>query len=275
MQSLSPRTLKASLSSGPLEITLMVVHFHHKHSRRQAQWKGIAKELHGPNLILCADHNSLIVKHRDAFAPLKFEHDTSLRAKEQEVAALAKAGLHDVWVDIHCPTLMDIKDKESSSPTGFTYGYPREGERLNPQRLRRIDRIHATSELLTLAMSVYPMFAANSDHKAVLAEFTPPSLETKGTTSRFYCPEAILQDLEAMEELETSLKSITSMGDQWWKGALGCDGRHVLKSTMVPTSPTAIIIRIGIHSGVKGRVCSRVRGHQSAVVNPGYGTHGQ
>ena len=66
MQFLSPRALKASLSSGPLEITLMVVHFHHKHSRRQAQWKEIAKELHGPNLILCADHNSLIVKHRDA-----------------------------------------------------------------------------------------------------------------------------------------------------------------------------------------------------------------
>ena len=69
MHFLSPKALKASLSSGPLEITLVVVHFHQKHSRRQTQWKQIAKELHGPNLILCADHNSLIVKHRDAFAP--------------------------------------------------------------------------------------------------------------------------------------------------------------------------------------------------------------
>ena len=66
------------------------------------------------------------------------------------------------------------------------------------------------------------MFAANSDLKAVLAQFTPPSFETKGTTSRFYCPEAILQDPEAMEELETSLKSITSKGYQWWEDALGC-----------------------------------------------------
>ena len=213
MHLLSPMAPKASLSSGPLEITLVVVHFHHKHSRRQSQWKEIAKELHGPNLILCADHNNLIVKHRDAFAPLEFEHDTSLRAREQE--ALAKAGLHDVWVDIHCPTLMGIKDKESSCPTGFTYGYPREGERLNAQRLRRIDRIHATSEMLSLATSVYPMFAANSDNKAILAEFTPPPLETEGTTPRFCCPEAIPQDPEAMEELETSLKSITSTGDQW------------------------------------------------------------
>ena len=192
----------------------MVVHFHHKHTRRQSQWKEIAKELHGPNLILCADHNSLVVKHRDTFAPPEFEHDTSLRAREQEVAAWAKAGLHDVWVDIHCPTLTDIKDKESLCPTGFTYGYPREGERLHPQRLRRIDRIHTTSELLSLATSVYPMFAANSDHKAIVAEFTPPSFETEGTTPKFYCPEAILQDPAAMEELEMSLKSITWTGDQ-------------------------------------------------------------
>ena len=125
-------------------------------------------------------------------------------------------------MDIHCPTLTDIKDKEPSCPMAFTYGFPREGERLDPQRLRRIDRIHATPDLLSLATSVYPMFAANSDHKAVLAEFTPPSFETEGTIPRFYCPETILQDSEAMEDLETSLKSITSTGDQWWDDALGC-----------------------------------------------------
>ena len=100
MQFFSPRGLKASLSSGPLEITLVVVHFHHKHRRRQLQWKEIAKEMHGPNPILYADHNSLIVQHWDAFAPPKFEYDTSLRAREEEVATLANVGLHDVWVDM-------------------------------------------------------------------------------------------------------------------------------------------------------------------------------
>ena len=135
---------------------------------------------------------------------------------------MAKAGLQDVWVDIHCPTLTDIKDKESSCSTGFTYGYPREGEGLDPQRLRRIDRIHTTSELLSLATSVYPMFAANSDHKAILAEFTPPSFDTEDTVPRFYCPETILHDPEAMEDLETSSKSIKSPGDQWWEEALSC-----------------------------------------------------
>ena len=124
-------------------------------------------------------------------------------------------------MDIHCPTLTDIKDKESSCPTGFTYDYPREGERLDPQRLRRIDRIHTMPDLLSLATSVYPMSAANSDHKAILAEFTPPSFETEDTVPRFYCPETILQDSEAMEDLETSLKSITSTGDQWWEDAVG------------------------------------------------------
>ena len=137
------------------------------------------------------------------------------------MTTLAKAGLQDVWVDIHCPTLTDIKDKESSCPTGFTYGYPREGERLDPQRLRRIDRIHTTSDLLSLTTSVYPMFATNSDHKAILAEFTPPSFD-RDTVPRFYCPETILQDPEAMEDLETSLKSIKSIGDQWWEEALSC-----------------------------------------------------
>ena len=67
------------------------------------------------------------------------------------------------------------------------------------------------------------MFAANSDHKAILAEFTPPSFETEDTFPRFYSPETILQDSEAMEDLETSLKSITPTGDQWWEDALGCN----------------------------------------------------
>ena len=125
-------------------------------------------------------------------------------------------------MDIHCPTLTDIKDKDPFCPTGFTYGDPREGGRLNPQRLRRIDRIHTTPDLLSLATSVYPMFAANSDHKAILAEFTPPSFETEDTVPRFYCPEAILQDSEGMEDLETSPKSIASTRDQWWEDALGC-----------------------------------------------------
>ena len=66
------------------------------------------------------------------------------------------------------------------------------------------------------------MFAANSDHKPILAEFTPPSFDTEDTVPRFYCPETILQDPEATEDLETSLKSIKSTRDQWWEEVLSC-----------------------------------------------------
>ena len=41
----------------------------------------------------------------------------------------------------------------------------------DPQRPRRIDRIHATLKLVSLATYVYPTFATNSDHKAVLISY--------------------------------------------------------------------------------------------------------
>ena len=66
------------------------------------------------------------------------------------------------------------------------------------------------------------MFAANLGHKAIVAEFTPPRFDTEDTVPRFYCPETILHDPEAMEHVETSLKSIKSTGDQWWEEALSC-----------------------------------------------------
>ena len=105
---------------GPLEITLAVVHFNHKHTKRQKQWRELSKSLTCVNLIMCADHNSLIVKHRDAAKPPYFEHDSALAAREQQLQEIAKAGLQDVWVDIHCPDIVDIKDKGASWPTGFT-----------------------------------------------------------------------------------------------------------------------------------------------------------
>ena len=66
------------------------------------------------------------------------------------------------------------------------------------------------------------MFAVSSDHKAILAKSTTPSFDTEDTVPRFYRPETILQDPEAREDLETSLKSIKSTGDQWWEEALSC-----------------------------------------------------
>ena len=38
MQFLSPGAKKAMFTYGPLDITLVVVDFHYKHSKRSAQW---------------------------------------------------------------------------------------------------------------------------------------------------------------------------------------------------------------------------------------------
>ena len=129
----------------------MVVHFHHKHSKQSAQWKE-----NGPNLILCADHNSLVVMHPDAFAPPEFEHDSALKVREHEVSAAARARIHDMWVDVHCPDLFDMREKGDSQPTGFTEGFPTEGTKLDLQRMHRIDCVHTTVTLVALGHGGIP-----------------------------------------------------------------------------------------------------------------------
>ena len=38
--------------------------------------------LDGSNLFMCADHNSLVVQHRDVLAPPEFEHHSALQARQ-------------------------------------------------------------------------------------------------------------------------------------------------------------------------------------------------
>ena len=57
-------------------------------------------------------------------------------------------------------------------------------------------------------MGVYPKFLGGSDHKAIQVDFEPPAFDNDGVQSRFYCPEEILCDQEATEELERSLRKI-------------------------------------------------------------------
>ena len=44
----------------------------------------MSKSQTGVKLIMCAEHNNLIVKHRDAARPPKLEQDLALVATEQE-----------------------------------------------------------------------------------------------------------------------------------------------------------------------------------------------
>ena len=107
-------SLEGLVHQWPTGRTLLVVHNRHKHSQRSAQWKEISKSLNGPNRIICASHNSLVGKHRDAFAPLEFGPDSALNARGHEVLALAKARLHDVWFDVHCLDLVNTREKGDS-----------------------------------------------------------------------------------------------------------------------------------------------------------------
>ena len=102
-----------------------------------------------------------------------------------------KRGFTMLWVDVHWGDLIDM-EKGDPQPTGFTYGFPKEGTKLDLQRLRRIDRAHATLTLSHLVMGAYPQLMGKSDHKAILVEFEPPSFDNEGLHSRFYCPEDIL-----------------------------------------------------------------------------------
>ena len=127
---------------------------------------------------------SLIVQHRDAAKPPEFEHDSALAATQQELQEIAKAGLQDVWVDMHCLVVVD----------------------------NWMDQVHATRQLTKLAAGAYPKFLGASDHKALQVDFEPPAFDNEGLQSRFYYSEEILRDQVATEDLEQGLRKIESTG---------------------------------------------------------------
>ena len=53
-------------------------------------------KLGGPSVIMLADNNTMIIKGRDAHTPPKFEHPTTLAAKNLETQAIIEQGLRDV-----------------------------------------------------------------------------------------------------------------------------------------------------------------------------------
>ena len=83
------------------------------------------------NRIMCVDHNNLVVKQQNVFAPQELEHDSTLQAREQEVSGFAKASINDAWADVHCRTLM-IYGTRVTRKLGFTYGFPKRSAVLDP-----------------------------------------------------------------------------------------------------------------------------------------------
>ena len=97
---LDRRMMVAQLQKDNFILKVVIAHFHHKHKLHFEQCNCLKGELGGPVVIKLADHNSLIIKGRDAYRPLQFENPTALTARELETQALSQQGLRDVWSEV-------------------------------------------------------------------------------------------------------------------------------------------------------------------------------
>ena len=139
---------------------MMGARFHHKNSLKYQQWLSVRDVLGGTTVIMLADHNSLLIKERDTYHPPKFEQPASLQAREMEVQMLSESDLFDVWIEVHDASSFEGvgTDHELNTSKGFTFASPKAGAALNPQRLRRIDRKHASRHLLHSVTKCFPTF---------------------------------------------------------------------------------------------------------------------
>ena len=85
-------------------LTVLTGHFHHDPKIRTSQWRTVRRlaSRHLPNLILLADHNSVLVPGCDTFLPPNpKELPNIVRSREVETEALAALGIVDSWTEIH------------------------------------------------------------------------------------------------------------------------------------------------------------------------------
>ena len=118
----------------------------------------LGSHLQDNNLILLADHDSLIDGGRDASTPPAFEHPEVLTARERELNVLQGASLTDVYGVLHSASFGDFASTSKDSfPKGYTFGYTSDGK-ASPHDLRRIDKIHVTKEILDHAKTIHATF---------------------------------------------------------------------------------------------------------------------
>ena len=100
---------------------------------------------------------------------------------------------------------------------GFTFGYPPAGKRPQPARLRCIDRIHVSTNLIESLNKCYITFVAHFDHKAAVASLEPLDVSREGVTRKFYCPISFLADEDTAHQLTTALSNMVGRG---WSGGM-------------------------------------------------------
>ena len=143
--------------------------------------------------------------------------------------------------DAHLEVHSNPVDVKYEPLEGFTYGFgvhdssssesDSDDER-PPHNLRWIDRIHVSKSLLPHLSEALTAFIARADHEAVLVSCKPPEFDL--ASCRFRCPTEILQDDEAIEQLQSQLKELPGTPLQCWEMPYKCSvhqrsstGKHI------------------------------------------------
>ena len=119
-------------------------------------------------------------------------------------------GLQDAYLHVHS----QIQDRETDPLEGFTFGFGVQDKGSNEsgsscsddsefeskKNLRRIDRFHMSSALISHVSEAFTAFVAKADHKAVMIVCSPPSFDMSSV--RFKCPQELLEDPEVVDKLK-------------------------------------------------------------------------
>ena len=239
--SLSPRILSANLCSDTgLHISVIAAHFHHKPSLRLGQFEELREQiptlgLH-PNVVLLADHNSVIVPGIDSeIVTVHDELPQAMRAREAEVEFLASIRVEDAWDHAFKPAM---HQEEPHVPKGWTWGFhtdrshkvvkdpelqaqseeeDTQEEQPGVPHRRRLGKIHMSAGALRALSRIYTRYLGYSDHKAVMVTLSPPHYSSVKARPRV--PTSFLKDEHTMHVLHRTLSAITATEERWWEDA--------------------------------------------------------
>ena len=220
---IEPRIIMAELANPDGQtIVVLSCHFSHVPSLRKAQWAKLHKARHlfqGKQVLMLADHNSLVVPQRDSDNPPSEDRGDIINARDVELQVLGDMGLSDTWEYVHWGDGTD-----NDPPPGYTHGYrinePEGGSpgRIKPREgLRRLDRIHISTPLLPSISTLFTTFLAKSDHKAVVVSFAPPQFVHE--TPRWHCPTSFLEDDKAISNVADQLSNLKGLSPSGWFSA--------------------------------------------------------
>ena len=197
-----------------------MAHFHHHHYQRERQWRSWRSHLRDANLLLLADHNSILDTGRNASAPPPFEHPELLAARGHKLNVIQQVSLVDVHAAVHAAPLgKSASISKVSFPTAYTYGYANDGK-LGHHGLRRMDKIYDSESIITAVDSVFATFVGKSNHKDVVPSMGPKTPPVTGTQRQFYCPTSLLKNVEMVRSMNHKVEEIQHLGTEWWDTAV-------------------------------------------------------